>query len=200
MEAEMSVANAVAAAICAFLATPHSAASPAEPWRIDPAHSKITFTVTKWGFVEVEGRFHDFDGTILYDRDAPERSRVQWRVKVASVDTGEPRRDGALQEREYFDASRCPEISFVSSGVSAVSSDRLEVTGTITIRGTSKALTIEVAYGGRHDVPDLGPIEMFQTTFPVDRLDFGLVGGSVLGPVISREAKITVIAAARPPH
>jgi polyisoprenoid-binding protein YceI len=193
----MTITPMVAALACASLAIPRPADTAAEPWHIDRAHSKITFTVSKWGFVEVEGRFRDFDGAIMYDRDAPERSHIQWRVKVASVDTGEPDRDRALQQREYFDAARYPEISFVSSRVREVAADRLEVTGTITIRGTSKPLTVQVAYGARHDVPDLGPMQIFQTTFRLNRLEFGLVGGSLLGPVISHQATITLIAAAR---
>ena len=188
----------MAVLVCTSLAVPRPTAPPAEPWRIDRAHSRITFTVSKWGFIGVEGRFEDFDGTIVYNREAPELSRIQWRVKVASVDTGEPDRDRALQQREYFDAAHYPEISFVSSQVRALASDRLEVTGTMAIRGTSKQLTVQVTYGGRHDAPELGPIEIFQTTFRLNRLDFGLVGGSLLGPIISHEATITLIAAARP--
>ncbi len=192
------------AALAAFAALLAAAglsadARAATPWPIDHAHSKVTFTVTKWGFVEVEGRFRDFRGTILYDADHPERSRVDWRVQVASVDTGEADRNRALQRPEYFDAARNPEMRFVSTSVRRLEEDRLEVTGTITIRGIAKPLTVEVAYRGRHEVPDLGPMDLFQTRFTINRLDFGMVGGSLLGPVISRDAEVTLIAAARPP-
>src|SRR5262245_6307639 len=72
-------------------ASPMPGATPAvaaREWPIDRAHSRVTFTVTKWGFAEVEGRFFDFAGTIAYDAARPEASRVAWRVKVASVETG----------------------------------------------------------------------------------------------------------------
>lgn len=187
--------------VLALTLTASTPAAPAQnqaPWQIDRAYSKITFTVTKWGLVEVTGRFHDFTGSIHYDAAAPERSRIDLRVKVATVDTGEPARDQALQAREYFDAARNPELSFVSSKVTSLSPTLLEVLGTISMRGVSKPLIVQVAYGGRHNLPDLGPMDLFQTTFTINRLDFGIVGGSLLGPVISNHAKITLIAAARP--
>src|SRR5262245_41427071 len=112
-----------------FVATTH-AASPATAaeWPIDRAHSRVTFTVTKWGFVDVEGRFLDFSGTILYDAARPELSRVDWRVRVASVETGAVNRDKSLLEPEYFDAARHPELRFISERVKALPGDQLEVT------------------------------------------------------------------------
>ena len=62
-------------------------------WPIDKAHSRITFTVTKWGFAEVEGRFYDFEGTLAFDEQHPELSRVDWRVRADSIKTGEAKRD-----------------------------------------------------------------------------------------------------------
>src|SRR5262245_8127923 len=75
--------------------------TPPAAGRVDRAHSRVSFTVTKWGFVDVEGRFLDFDGTVAHDPARPAESRVEWRVRVSSVETGEPKRDEALQMREY---------------------------------------------------------------------------------------------------
>ncbi len=80
-----------------FLHGPASPA-PAPGWPIDKAHSRVT--VTKWGFVEVEGRFHEFAGTIAFDEQHPELSRVDWHVRIDSIETGAPNRDKALQDRE----------------------------------------------------------------------------------------------------
>src|SRR3954471_22590130 len=89
-------------------------------WPIDKAHSRVTFTVTKWGFAEVEGRFYDFGGSIGFDEAHPALSHVDWRGRVASVETGAPNRDKALQGDDYFGASRYPEMRFVSARVRAV--------------------------------------------------------------------------------
>jgi polyisoprenoid-binding protein YceI len=169
----------------------------ATAWPIDKAHSRVTFTVTKWGFAEVEGRFHEFSGTIAFDERHPELSRVDWQVRITSVETGAPNRDKALQGPEYFDAARFPEMRFVSERVKPLDRARFEVQGQMTIRGRTQPLTLTVSYGGTHTVPREGTYAIFQTEFTIDRYDYGVAGGSVLGAAISREVHVKLIAAAR---
>lgn len=166
-------------------------------WPIDKAHSRVTFTVTKWGFVEVEGRFHDFAGIIAFDEQHPERSRIEWRVSVASVETGAPNRDKALQSPEYFDTARFPEIHFTSERVEPRGNGQFDVQGQMTIRGKTRPLTVTAVYGGTHTVPNEGTYAIFHTEFTIDRYDYDVRGGSMLGPVISRDVHVTLIAAAR---
>ena len=177
------------------LTTVSGAAVSSPGWPIDRAHSRVTFTVTKWGFAEVEGRFLDFAGNLLYDAAHPERSRVDWGVRIASVETGAANRDKALQGSEYFDASHHPEMRFLSDRVRAVRPGQLEVQGRLTIRGRTRPLTLQVACGGTHVVPGEGTFEIFQTEFTVDRYDFGVIGGSVLGPAISRDVHVKIMGA-----
>lgn len=185
------------ALLVALLLQPPAPPAAAVGWPIDKAHSRVTFTVTKWGFAEVEGRFHEFSGTLAYDERCPERSRIDWQVRISSVETGAPNRDKALQGREYFDAARFPEMRFVSEHVKALSDRRLEVQGQMTIRGKTRPLTLTVSYGGTHTVPHEGTYAIFQTEFTIDRYDYGVAGGSVLGAAISREVHVKLIAAAR---
>ena len=172
-----------------------AAPAPSQGWPIDRAHSRVTFTVTKWGFAEVEGRFLDFGGNLLYDATHPERSRVDWRVRIASVETGAPNRDKSLQGPEYFDASNHPEMRFVSDQVRQLRAGQLEVQGRLTIRGRTRPVTVQVALGGTHVVPGEGTFEIFQTEFTVNRHDYGVVGGSVLGSAISRDVHVKIIGA-----
>lgn len=168
-------------------------------WPIDHAHSRVTFAVTKWGFAEVEGRFREFSGTIAYNPVRPEYSHVEWAVRVASVDTGEPKRDQSLLAPEYFDAARYPELRFTSETVRSVGATDLDVTGRLTMRGVTRPLTIRVTYGGRTTVPQEGTFDRFSTTFTVNRYDFGIRGGSLLGPAISKDVKVTLTAVSRQP-
>jgi polyisoprenoid-binding protein YceI len=164
---------------------------------IDPAQSQVTFTVTKWGFLDVEGRFDKFDGTIVYDAARPEASRIDWRVKVASVDTDEPKRDESLQASEYFDAARHPELTFVSDRVTRAGANELEVQGRITIRGRTRPLTVQVRHATLPGAPGAQAVERFETQFTINRYDFGIVGGRVLGPVISRDVRVKLVIVAK---
>ena len=98
---------------------------------------------------------------------------------------------------EYFDAASHPELRFTSERVRALGPSELEAAGTITIRGKARPLTVRIAGGGRHAAPGEGMFEMFSTEFTVNRYDFGVVGGPVVGPVISRDVKVKIIAAVR---
>jgi polyisoprenoid-binding protein YceI len=169
----------------------------AEPgWVIDKAHSRVTFTVTKWGFDEIEGRFHDFAGTMAFDEQHPERSRVDWRIRIASVQTGATKRDESLQGSDYFDAARFPEMRFTSERVIPLGNGRFEVQGQLTIRDKTRPLTVTATYGGTHSVPQEGTYAIFQSEFTIDRYDYGVRGGSMLGPAISRDVRVKLIAAA----
>jgi polyisoprenoid-binding protein YceI len=189
-----------AAAVVALSVVSHAAGqTAANAWPLDHAHSRVTFSVTKWGFAEVEGRFKDFAGTLVYDAAAPERSRLDWRVAVASVDTGEAARDHSLQAPEYFDAARFPTLTFTTTKVRVAADRQLDVSGTLTIRGASRPVTVRAIDRGRHAVPGEGEYQLFETTFTLDRYDYGVRGGSLLGPAISREVTIHLIAAAKAP-
>lgn len=159
---------------------------PAGTWTLDPGRSVVQFTVTKLGFEDVTGRFLDFSGVVRYDAVDPSRSSVEWRVRVDSVKTDARNRDQTLRQAEYFDAARHPEMTFRSERVRALGGGRLQVEGNITIKGRSRPLTLiaEPAEGG------------FETRFELDRYDFGIVGGRVMGRLIGRTVRVRLAAVA----
>ena len=161
-------------------------------WTIDGSRSDVRFIVTKFGFEDVTGVFHESEGTIQYEPDRPEHSRIEWRIKVASVTTDATNRDKALQSPEYFDAARHPYLSFVSQSVRGLPGGRLEVSGQLTMRGVTRPLVTTV------NVVTRGLAPAFETAFEVNRYDFGIVGGSVMGRLIGRTARIRLVAAVVP--
>jgi polyisoprenoid-binding protein YceI len=158
-------------------------------WRIDPTRSDVRFTVTKLGFEDVTGVFRESGGEIRFDPARIEASSIQWRVRVASVKTDASNRDRSLQSPDYFDAATNPYLSFASRTVRAASAGALEVAGDITIRGVTKPLTITV----RPQRTDAGPT--FTTDFELDRYDFGVVGGSIMGRLIGARVRVHLMAA-----
>lgn len=158
-------------------------------WTIDASRSDVRFTVTKFGFEDVTGVFRESDGEIRYDASQPSRSSMRWRVRVASVLTDAPNRDRALLAPEYFDAARYPYLIFVSRSVRGLEHGGLEVTGDVTMRGVTRPMTLVVRPG--RDAA--GPT--FETSFEIDRYDFGIRGGSVMGRLIGRRVRVRVLAA-----
>jgi len=188
---------AVVGILAAVVATPGAGAadvtsSCAGAWSIDASQSDVRFTVTKLGFQDVAGVFRESEGEIHYDLDRPEASRVRWRVRVASVLTDAPDRDSALQQREYFDAARHPYLEFSSQTARRVDGGRLEVSGRITMRGVTRPIAFVVGCASG------SPLPRFETDFTVDRYDFGIAGGTVMGRLIGRTVRVRLVAALRP--
>ena len=77
---------------------------------------------------------------------------------------------------EFFDAAQFPEIYFRSTRVErGTVADQLLVTGTLTIRGISKPVTLDVHVNqvgthGMHNVPAAG----FDAIARINRSDFGM--------------------------
>lgn len=191
----------------AFLATPLLflaavlAAEPAKTARgpvdlgIRRGDSTVSFTIRKWGVIREQGRFRDFSGSILYDPARLEASRVSLRVDAGSVDTGEPARDQTLRSEDFFDIARYPRWTFVSSSVRPTGSDMADVTGDITIRGIKRRITVPVKFLGMNDSDGKRVLAGFETTFTLDRTDFGVLGSRWSGgrALLSREVDVHLL-------
>ena len=82
---------------------------PAGTYNVDPAHSSVGFEVRHMGIATVRGAFRKFQGS---STPPVTRPSCQGTVEVASVDTGEPQRDGHLASAEFFDAENHPRDHF----------------------------------------------------------------------------------------
>jgi polyisoprenoid-binding protein YceI len=174
-----------------------AAASSAAPttstttWSIDPAHTEVGFTVKHLMISSVRGRFSDVDGTIVLDEQDPGRSRVDVEIGVASIDTGAAQRDADLRSANFFDAERWPTIAFHSTRVDPLAGGNLRVSGDLTIRDVTKAISFEATFDGRGPTPWGGEVIGYSADLTLNRKDFGLTynvaletGGVLIGDAI----------------
>jgi polyisoprenoid-binding protein YceI len=163
----------------------------ADTWTVDKVHSEVGFQVRHF-VAKVRGRFTDFTGTVVADPAKPEASTVEFAIKTASIDTGNENRDKHLRTPDFFDAEKFPEITFKSTKVKAVAKDRFDVTGTLTMHGVAKEVTLPVTWGGVMTDKNREGKEIFKsgfdTTTTLNRKDYGITwnkaldaGGTVLG-------------------
>lgn len=180
----------LAIALLAVTALPGVAAVPATAtgtWTIDKVHSEASFQVRHF-VSKVRGRFTDFSGTVRIDAAKPEASSVEFTIKVASVDTNEPKRDAHLRSPDFFDAAKYPEIRFVSKKVVPVSESKYDVTGDLTMRGVTKEITLPVTFDGIAKDPWGNERAGFETGITLNRKEYGInwnkaldQGGFMLG-------------------
>ena len=187
----------LALAFLAALALPGTAAVPAAAtgtWNVDKAHSEIGFQVRHF-VSKVRGGFTDFTGAIRIDAGKPEASSVEFTIKVASIDTNEPKRDAHLKSPDFFDAEKFPEIRFVSKKVVKKSDTSYDVVGDLTMRGVTKEVTLPVTFNGIVNDPWGLERAGFETAITLNRQDYGIKYNKVLdqgGVMLGDDVAVTI--------
>ncbi|MFI5006524.1 MAG: YceI family protein [Solirubrobacterales bacterium] len=177
-------------AMPSLLAALALAASPvfaADTYNVDKAHSNAQFTIRHL-MSKVTGKFNDVEGAVLIDRAKPEASSVEFKIKTASINTGEAKRDEHLRSPDFFDATQFPEITFKSTKVKATGKDTYQVTGMLTMHGASKEVTLPVTVLGEMKDPWGNDRAGFEVLTTLNRKDYNIIwnktldaGGYMLG-------------------
>ncbi len=131
-------------AVLALLAVALVAVPPraeAANWTLDPAQSTLGFSGTQAGEA-FKGKFTRFIADIAFDPDHLETSHIHVTVDVASAVTGDPQKDTALPEKDWFAARDFPKAQFESNTIRRTAPGAYEAVGDLTLRGVSHSLTL----------------------------------------------------------
>ena len=187
-------------ALAASLALPVAAAD-LITWNVDPAHSAVAFTVNHF-FTPVKGHFRDFDIDLKFDPEHPEAASVEARIDVASIDTGNERRDNHLRSADFFDAATYPTITFKSSEVREIGDGEYVAVGDLTIKDVTRRIELPFRLLGVRDLPEqMRPmfggaeqIASFRAEVEIDRNDFHVgVGNWAATLVVGGKVKIELV-------
>jgi len=147
----------------------------AKTYTVDPDHSSVTFRVRHL-FTEVEGRFRQFKGTIVFDPATPETAKVQGTIAPTSVDTDVKQRDDDLRSSNFFDVAKFPEMSFESTQITDVNKadNSGKVHGNLTMHGVTKPVVLDAKFNGEAKDPWGNNKAGFHAEGKIDRRDWGL--------------------------
>jgi len=140
-------------------------------WTIDKSHSKVGFNVIHMAVSDVEGKFNDFDGTIVSKSEDFNGAEISFVAKTTSIDTDNERRDTHLKSPDFFEAEKFPEITFKGNLVKDGGKYRL--VGDFTMKGVTKKVEFDVTYGGSINT-ERGAKAGFKLSGSVNRQDYGL--------------------------
>ena len=163
-------------------------------WKIDPAHSNVELAVKHLMISTVKGLFTDVEGEIVIVDGDPSKSSVSATLKAASIDTRTKQRDDHLRSADFLDAANFPEITFMSTRISGDESE-FEVVGNLTIRGVTRAVTLDVTNEGAGKDPWGGDRIAFSATTKLDRRDFGLTWNQAIeagGVLVGNDVKVSI--------
>jgi polyisoprenoid-binding protein YceI len=113
-------------------------------WQIDPNHSSAQFSVRHLGVSTVRGAFTKVSGSAKYDPADPSKTMLDATIDATSVDTRVEMRDNDLRSPNFLEVQKYPTITFHSKQVKAMGSGKLQLTGDLTIHGTTKEVVLDV--------------------------------------------------------
>ena len=172
----------------------------AADYAIDPTHSRIGFVTRHAMVTKVRGSFNEYEGSGYFDAENPTRSHLELTIQAKSIDTRNADRDAHLRGNDFFDMDTYPEIRFVSTGVEKVDDSNYRVTGDLTIKGTTKPVTIDFTYTGNAVDPFGNTRVGFEGSIVVNRKDWGLdwnaaleTGGVLVSEKVTLEFDVSAI-------
>src|SRR6478735_390376 len=163
-------------------------------WAIDPTHTEVQFKVKHLVISTVTGFFKKFSGSVESEGDDFNGANVNFTLDTNSIDTNQADRDNHLKSADFFAAEQYPTIDFTGS-LTKVDDSEYTLDGSLTIRGTTKAIVLNVDFGGTVVDPWGNTRAGFEINGKINRKDFGLNWNALTeagGMVVSEEVKLHI--------
>src|SRR5262245_13404075 len=180
--------------VAAFLLIGTASAVAWDTYKIDPAHTSLTFSVRHMGISNVKGHFDEYAGSIVMDGSAIKEAECT--IQVKSINTGVKQRDDHLRTPDFFDAARFPTITFKTRGVEK-KDDQVVLVADLTMRDVKKEVRIPITLSGPVKDPERGMCIGLVGKLTLNRKDYGInysaaleTGVAVVGEEISIEINI----------
>ena len=171
-----------------------------QTWQIDSAHSGIHFAVRHLVIAKVRGQFSRWTGALEVPAGDFGRAKVRVTIDASSIDTGVADRDAHLKSPDFFDVETHPEITFTSDRVEALGDDRYRVVGSLTLRGVTREVALDVEASGIAKDPWGNARAGFSARTSLDRKAFGLTwnqaletGGVMVGDKVEIEIDLEAV-------
>jgi len=148
-------------------------------WIIDPTHSEIHFKVRHLMVSWVTGNFKQFNAALETDDNDITTAKLHFTADIDSISTNNEQRDAHLKTGDFFDAQNHPQLTFEGDKLEKLNGDNYKLYGTLTMRGQSKKVVLNVEYGGITQDPWGNTRQGFSVSGKINRKDFGVSFGMV---------------------
>lgn len=159
-------------------------------WKIDNAHSEITFKVKHMMISTVTGHFDEFNANVVTNGDDFKEAKFDFSAKIDSINTKNKDRDAHLKSEDFFAAEQYPELKFVSKSFNG---DKL--VGDLTIKNVTKEVELDVDFNGIAVDPYGQTKAGLEIEGQINRKDFNLTWGAVTeagSVVVSDKVKLGI--------
>src|SRR6266699_1395232 len=163
-------------------------------WKFDPLHTQVEFSAKHLGMMTVRGHFAEVVAGGTIDPEHPEKTRVEATINTASIRTHNEQRDKDLRSSTFLEVDKYPTMTFKSTRIDHVQGDRYRVTGDLTIKGTTKPVTLNAVKYGEFNDPNMGHRIGYAAETQINRKDFGMRFDMMLDGkfIVSNEIQINI--------
>lgn len=162
-------------------------------WVVDPVHSEIQFKVKHLMITTVTGYFRKYDLEVETEGDDfTSVNTIMFTADIDSIDTNNAQRDTHLKSADFFDAENHKYLRF-TGGRYEKAGDRNKLTGDLSIRGTTRPITLDVEFAGIIVDPYGQTKAGFTVDGKISRKEFGLQWNAITEAgqvVVSDEIRI----------
>jgi len=151
--------------------------APAGLYKIDGAHTNLTFRVSHLGYSHYTADFDKVDGKLQFDPANAAAMTVEATIDPKSLDISAPPTGfhNELMGKTWFNAASFPTIGFKSTKVVLTGPKTADVTGDLTLHGVTKPVTLAATFNGgnaanAYDGARIG----FSARGTLKRSDFGM--------------------------
>lgn len=190
--------RAIPALFAGVLLVASVASADTAEWAIDSSHSKVGFSISHLVVSSVDGKFNSYTGKVNLDEADLTKSNADLTIKVASIDTGDAKRDEHLKSPDFFDAAKFPEITFKSTKVVKAGAG-YKLTGDLKIKDVTKSVTLDATVSAPIKSPWGKQVRGTKFKGKIKRGDFGLkwnkaleTGGVVVGEEVTFDIALEI--------
>ena len=162
-----------------------------ETYKIDSTHSTVQFSLRHL-VSKYTGSFSTVSGDITVDRDNLEKSSVEAKIDVGSINTSDEKRNAHIKSPDFFDFAKFPSMTFKSTAWKKTGEDTYDVTGDLTIKDVTKPVVLKAKLLGFGDGMGGAKLSGWEVTGAIKKSDFGLAGPAMLGKVLGNDVAIII--------
>ena len=167
--------------------------APSGRYRVVRDHTQVIFSIMHLGLSPYFGRFAGATGSMNFNPLAPDKSSVSVDIDPKSASTLTDLLSRQLCGEDVFNCAKFSKISFKSTAIKKTGDNTGDITGTLSIAGVTKPVTLHATFHGGMQGP-LGQDNYqlgFSAETTIKRSDFGLTK-MIWSSTVSDEIKLQI--------
>jgi len=157
---------------------------------LDPKHTDVIAQWSHFGFSNPVAHFGDVSGQIVYNAENVGASSVEVTLPLSGLNSHVGDFDDHLRSADFFDAAKFPNATFKSTAVESAGTNKLKVTGDLTIKDITKPVVLDVTINKFGEQPMAKRAAAgFDAVAKIKRSDFGV---GAYAPNVSDDVELRI--------